>query len=126
MAGRPTKMTQELEFMIEDYLNSYQDLDQVVPTIVGLCSYINISKSTVYKWKEENKSQILSDTLERIEEVQCVKLINGGLSNKFNSAITKLLLANHGFTEKVQQDNISSDGSHSADLKVTVVRPDKK
>lgn len=127
MAGRPTKLTDELVFMAEQYLEVYQEeLNQVVPTIVGLCNYINVSKSTVYKWKEEGRNQILSDTLERIEETQCIGLINGGLSNQFNSAITKLLLANHGYTEKVQQDNISSDGSAGiGNLNIKITKPDK-
>lgn len=111
-AGRPTKLTNELIFMAEQYLHDYnEELKQAVPSIVGLCNYINVSKSTVYKWKEENKSQIFSDTLERIEEEQCIKLINGGLSSTLNPTITKLMLANHGYSEKVQQDHTSSDGS---------------
>lgn len=114
MAGRPTKLTDELVFLAEKYLDVYKsELNQVVPSIVGLCSYINVSKSTVYKWKDESKSQTFSDTLERIEEIQCVDLINGGLSNNFNSNITKLMLANHGFSDKIQNDHTSSDGSMS-------------
>ena len=112
--ARPTILTEELEQLIESYLDAYKDeLNQVVPTIVGLCNYIDVSKSTVYKWKSEGRSQVLSDTLDRIEEKQCIDLISGGLSNQFNANITKLMLANHGFSEKVQQDNISSDGSMS-------------
>ena len=111
--ARPTIMSDSLEKKIESYLDEYQDLNQVVPTIVGLCSYIDVSKSTVYKWKEEKKSQILSDTLDRIEECQCIGLINGGLSNQFNANIAKLMLANHGYSDKQVIDNLSSDGSMS-------------
>lgn len=114
MAGRPTIMTEELEQLIDSYLDAYQEeLNQVVPTIVGLCNYINVSKSTVYKWKGEGKSQVLSDTLEKIEETQCIGLINGGLSNVFNANITKLLLANHGYSDKQEVDHSSKDGSMS-------------
>jgi hypothetical protein len=125
--ARPTILTEELEQLIESYLDVYkEELNQVVPTVVGLCSYVNVSKATIYNWKESGVSQVLLDTLEKIEEQQHIGLINGGLSNQFNANITKLMLANHGYSEKVQQDNISSDGSHGNDLKVTVVRPDKK
>jgi hypothetical protein len=112
--ARPTIMTDELEQRIESYLDVYQEeLNQVVPTIVGLCNYIDVSKSTVYKWKSEGKSQVLSDTLDRIEEKQCIDLISGGLTNQLNANITKLMLANHGYSDKVQQDHTSSDGSMS-------------
>jgi len=120
-------MTEELEEAVDSYLDVYkEELEQVVPTIVGLCNYINVSKSTVYKWKKENKSQVLSDTLEKIEETQCIGLINGGLSNVLNAQITKLMLANHGYSEKQEVDHTSSDGSAGlGNLNVTVVRPKK-
>ena len=38
-------------------------------------------------------------------------MLSGGLGGAYNAAITKLMLANHGYSEKVQQDNTSSDGS---------------
>lgn len=39
--------------------------------------------------------------------------LTGGLSGEMNSTIVKLLLANHGYSDRVQQDSISSDGSMS-------------
>lgn len=45
----------------------------------------------------------------------------GQLRGDLNSTIVKLLLANHGYSDKVQQDVTSSDGSMSP---VTVVFSD--
>ena len=49
--------------------------------------------------------------------MQQLTLINGGLNNTFNSAITKLVLGKHGFHDKMEQDISSSDGS----MKPTII-----
>ncbi len=50
-----------------------------------------------------------SDILENILTDQAKRLINGGLYNKFNSTITKLMLTKHGYVERSEQD-ITSKG----------------
>jgi hypothetical protein len=37
-------------------------------------------------------------------QVQSKTLVNNGLNNTFNSAITKLVLGKHGYHEKMDQD----------------------
>ena len=44
------------------------------------------------------------DTLEAIQTKQEMMLANGGLSGAYNSTITKLMLANHGYSDSVKQD----------------------
>lgn len=39
------------------------------------------------------------------------QLLNGGLTGQFNAAITKLMLANHGYGERQTIDHTSSDNS---------------
>jgi len=124
--ARRNILNDELEELIAEYLNVYQDHDQVVPTVVGLCCYVDVAKSTIYKWESEGKSQVLSDTLSRINEMQHMQLVNGGLSNKLNANITKLMLSNHGYSEKTEVDNKSSDGSMSGQLNITVSKPKSK
>ena len=46
-------------------------------------------------------------------KMQAVSLINSGLAGEFNSAITKLMMANHGYRERTETDHISSNGSMS-------------
>lgn len=111
--ARPTTLNEALINKASEYLDVYQDLGQVVPSVIGLCSYLDVSKSIMYKWKADRASIELLDTLDRIEENQYLGLVNGGLSNALNSNITKLMLANHGLSDKVQVDNTSSDGSMS-------------
>lgn len=77
-----------------------------LPTVVGLALKLGVSKETVYVWAKEN--QELSDALTRIKSMQEQALLNGGLSNRYNPLITKLILAtNHGYHEK---KDITSDG----------------
>ena len=49
--------------------------------------------------------------------MQQLTLLNGGLSNTFNSAITKLVLGKHGYHDKMDQDISSTDGT----MKPTVI-----
>ena len=107
--GRPTKLTDELISKAEMYLTDYPSNGDIVPTVAGLSVYLDVAKSSIYKYRDE--SDRFSDTLERIESLQESKLVNGGLMGDFNATIAKLMLSNHGYSEKQVVDNTSSDGS---------------
>ena len=113
--GRPTKLTDELKAKAELYLTDYLSNEDIVPSVAGLACYLDIAKSTVYKYKEEDEQ--FSDTLSRIESLQERLLLKGGLLGDFNPTITKLMMSNHGYSDKAQIDNVSSDGS----MKPTVI-----
>lgn len=106
---RPTKYNEEVQAKAEDYLLRYEELGDVVPTAAGLAVYLNVSKSTVYLWAEKNK--LFSDTLKMVNAIQESRLSSGGLSNSMNPTIVKLMLSNHGYSEKSQVDHVSSDES---------------
>ena len=107
--GRPTKLTDELIAKAEMYLVDYMSNDDIVPSVAGLSCYLDVAKSSIYKYRDE--SPRFSDTLERIESLQEKMLLKGGLMGDFNPTITKLMMSNHGYSEKQQVDNTSSDGS---------------
>jgi len=122
--ARPTILNDSLEASIQEYLNAYKNIGQVVPSVVGLCNFIGVSKSTIYTWKEDKASDILLDTLEEINEIQHIMLVSGGLSNAMNATIVKLMLSNHGYSEKSEIDNKSSDGSAKLGiLNITITKP---
>ena len=83
--------------------------------MAGLACYLGKHKSSMYEYSKQNKE--FSDTLEAIKTVQENKLINKGLTGEFNSPIVKLMLANHGYSEKQEIDHQSSDGSMSPQSK---------
>lgn len=115
--ARPTKWSKELEEQAYDYIRDYGNHGHMIPSIEGLAIVLDLHRDTLYDWaKDKNKG--FSDILGKLLQMQQQKLIDGGLSNKFNSAITKLVLGKHGFHDKMEQDITSSDES----MKPTVIK----
>ncbi len=104
--GRPTKYTKELLKASYWYLENYKELDDAMPSHIGLFLHIGISDCTGYTWKDEEGKEEFSRILERCKQLQHQKLINSGLTGEFNSNITKLALGKHGYHDK--QDNTQS------------------
>lgn len=103
--GRPHGLTPEIIEKAKHYLvDGYKEIENIVPSIAGLGCYVGVNKATLYKWKEEGISKEFNDTLDAILMKQEMLLINGGLSQVFSGTITKLMLSNHGYSDKVQSD----------------------
>lgn len=97
-----------------EYVEIYHDeLGELVPTVVGLCDYIDRSKTTVYRWAQEEDKQEFRDILGAIEQKQEKALVMGGLSGQFNSVITKMMMTKHGYSDKQEVAHSSPDGSMS-------------
>jgi len=107
--GRPTKYNEALQAKADTYIYELEALDHVVPSRVGLCCFLGIHKATSYEWESEYPE--FSDTLRQVETLQEFMSMNGGLKGTLNSTIVKLLLANFGYSDKVQQEHTSPDGS---------------
>ena len=118
--ARPTIYTKEF---LETAYTYISDCPDIIHTVVGLCIYLNISKSTAYKWKEEGKEEF-SDILDTVADLQEQKLVTNGLTNEFNASITKLMLTKHGYTDKVEQD-VTSKGQSINTWTVSPVTTDK-
>ena len=102
--GRPTKLTPKMKSDALDYIVNYKDIhEHPIPSVVGMAVILNVAKSTLYKWAED-ESTGFSDTLAKCNDCQELKLVNGGLTNVFNSTIVKLALANHGYSDKQQTE----------------------
>lgn len=112
--GRPTAYDEvkTIERALEYIDGGYQEDDkEVIPTIFGLALWLGISSSTAYQWAKEKPK--FSDTLRILMDRQGQICLQGGMTGRFNSTITKLILSKHGYSDRVEQviDNISSDGS---------------
>ncbi|MBD1228372.1 DNA-packaging protein [Xenorhabdus griffiniae] len=122
--GCPSKLNDELIAKAKEYLyGGYKEYESsVIPSIAGLACYLGIARSTVYEYAKQDSDlgREFSDTLEGVMAMQELKLINSGLNGEFNPTITKLMMANHGYSEKQEVDHQSSDGSMSQ--KPTVIR----
>ena len=120
-AGRPSKYNAAMQKKADGYVSSLPET-QVVHTVEGLADHLDVHRDTLYAWRDEHPE--FSDTLERVLKKQAVSLINNGLAGDFNSAIAKLMLANHGYRDKAEVDNKSSDGTGIPLLiKSVIVRP---
>ncbi len=107
--GRPSKFAESLAKAKEYLMGGYETVGDVIPSVAGLACYLGVSRKTVYNYGEQSEEFL--HTLDGIGAMQENKLINKGLTGDFNSAITKLMLANHGYSDKQQVDHQSSDGS---------------
>ena len=101
--GRPTKYSDDLQSQADEYIFKYSEVGDVIPSRVGLCCYLGISKRVSYEW--ETIYPEFLHTLENIEAMQERTAVNRGLDGSFNASITKLVLSNHGYAEKAKQDD---------------------
>lgn len=124
MAGRPTDYTKETPLLAAKYLNNHEEFDDLVPTVAGLAYHLGVSRETVYAWAKDKSKRQFSDILTRIQIRQEIKLINGGLSNSFNPAITKMMLTKHGYSDKQEVDHTTKGESFNKIQRTVVDAPD--
>ena len=107
--GRPSKYNANIIEKVKHYLSNYESLGMVIPTQSHLCRFIGITEETSIQWKKTH--ELYSELLAELEAIQRDKLLNNGLSGSFNSAITKLILHKHGYSERIEQStDITSKG----------------
>jgi len=109
--GRPTKLTDELVSKAKLYLlGEHEVVGDIVPSHAGLCCYLGVVKSTLYAMAKDDSElgRDFSNTLSAIMVKQESKLINGGLSSNYNAAITKLMMSNHGYSDKQEKEDTDS------------------
>lgn len=116
MSGRPLEYGHHIIEGAKDYLAQCKDsfivengtpVNQVkLPSIEGLAVFLHVGRPTIYDWKE--KFQEFSYIVEEILAEQADRLLNNGLSGRYNASITKLLLNKHGHSDK-QETTISGN-----------------
>ena len=119
--GRPTKYNPELQAEADTYVYRLEELGHVVPSRVGLCCFLGIAKQTSFEW--EGIYPEFSATLRDVETLQEHMTLNGGLSGGLNSTIVKLVLANHGYSDKQAIDH-TSGGETIKPTTIQVMAPD--
>lgn len=119
-ASPPTKYTPSRIKKMKKYLTSWAKGGDVIPTVEAFSNFIEISVSTINEWdKHEDKLEI-SETLEKIRKDQKTILMNKGLLSEFNSNITKLLLHNHGLSDK-SENKLTGDNDNPIGITIKVV-----
>lgn len=98
--SRPTKCSEALLKKANDYLENHEQFGDVIPSISGLARHLEVRRETIQVWKNDENKEELSNTLDFILGRQEQILLNKGLTGEFNAAICKLMLANHGYSNK--------------------------
>lgn len=115
--ARPTSCTQEHVDKGREYIEGgYLEQGQVIPTAEGLAIYLDVSRATPYNWAKQEDNPFADDfayIVDRVQAIQGMKLVNGGLTKDFDPGFCKTLVGNHGYGEKHAIDHSSSDGSMS-------------
>jgi len=98
--GRPSKYNAAIQEKADQYLDLWGSLGDVVPSNEALAEYISVAASTIELWGKDPRKKDFSVTLGKIKQKQKRVLINKGLIGDFNSNIVKLMLCNHGMSDK--------------------------
>ena len=108
--GRPTKYSSEMLEKAQDYLENYNTkYNDEVPSIKSLARALRVHRDTLYEWANEKEHKEFSDTLTDIDNEQYKVLLSKGLNGKFNSSFAKLVMYNHGHSEKSETTHDVSD-----------------
>lgn len=103
--GRPTEYSPDIPSKVEKYLTECAER-KYIPTKEGLAVFLDVSRSTIYKWASE--IQEFSDIFERLMSKQADKLIQGGLDGSYNAPVTKMLLTKHDYSDKQEIDHTTA------------------
>ncbi len=102
--ARPTKYNKTILEKANTYVTDFKEAHgHIVPSVAGLGKVLGITRETIYQWANDEDKKEFSDTLARIMSDQEFWLQNGGLDGSLNSNITKLMLFNHGHSDKLDQ-----------------------
>ena len=125
-AGRPSDYTPKLIEAAWSYVNGgWREAGDKVPSVAGLACEIGVRRETCHVWANDPENEF-SNILKVIAEKQERELLNNGLDGTFNPPITKMMLSKHGYSDRVENDHKSSDGSMSPPQTVVMrgVKPD--
>jgi hypothetical protein len=125
--GRPSELAETLVKAKEYLFGGYELVGEVIPSVAGLSCYTGKPRHRLREYGTLDEE--FRATLDAISSLQESRALNKGLTGEFNATITKLILANHGYSDKVETDLKSTDGSmspkESVDAKLVTALIDK-
>lgn len=104
--GRPVEYTDDVVNKVNEY-SLICEQEKKLPTRAGLSLYIGINKKTLWEW--EKRYEQLSNALAKFDNLQEDEVLQKGLKGEYNSNIAKLILSNHGYSDKQQTENLNTN-----------------
>lgn len=96
--GRPTKYTKDIPQKLNEYISTYSQYGDIIPSAEGFACTIGIGRRTIYDWA--GKHVEFSHMLDKLNAAQARAAISKGLTGDWNATIVKLLLSKHGYSDK--------------------------
>lgn len=110
--GQPTLLTPELIERARKYIEDFADDGySVIPTAAGMALYLGVSKQAIHLWAA-NGGEFL-EPYSKMLQVQEAMTLGKALTSEFNSNISKLILANHGYSDR-QAVDVTTNGKDIA------------
>lgn len=81
-----------------------------MPNAGGLAIHLQVTRDTIYQWARVHED--FAYFMDLMNAVRENRLHEGGLSGRYSSSITAIMLGKYGYHKVV--DNLSSDGSMSS------------
>jgi len=113
--GRPTKYNEEMLARANEYLDNHLSEGDTVPTLVGLAYTLDVADETLTNWG--NKHPEFLGTLQKVMQKQHKMLVANGLTGEYVAPITKLMMCNHGYSEKTENNNNNTTKSVNIEVK---------
>ena len=121
--GRPTEYSPKTLAIARDYADGgWERLGHVVPSVAGLSVVLKVSKETLLNWSKDPEKIEFFGVYRQISSTQEFQLINGGLKGEYNSAIAKMLLAKHGYSDKPE---VEHEKEEAPQIFINFVQADK-
>lgn len=118
--GQPTKLNEGFLAKADEYLDTWEEVGDLIPSVAGLAVFTRVSRDSIYEWLKRKPAPVsddiykrYSDILSQLIAIQEQRLLNGGLGGTMNATIAKLVLHKHNYSDRAEVDNTSSDGSMS-------------
>jgi hypothetical protein len=116
LGGRPTKYSPEIDQVVFDYMDSGL-------SIVQVARKLNVARSTIYKWADDNV--MFSDTLTRAREASEAhweyKFTEMMTSRDVNGPLVKLYFSNRFGWAETQHQNTNLEVSTPESISIAVI-----
>ena len=121
--GRPKTYKPEMVEKARRYIANHEEFDDPVPTVAGLACVLGVVRETCYAWAKDEDKPEFSDILKELAQKQERCLVRGGLMSEFNAPIAKMMLAKHGYSDRVDTDVTTNGKDMPGAITRTIVDP---